>query len=263
MNQHTFDQWAEIYDSVYSYVKGDVPFYVEEARRSGGPVLELGCGTGRVSIPIAQAGVDIVGLDYSPGMLDVARSKMTELDGSAGRLTLVQADMREFSLDGKFNLVVIPFRGFLSLLTVQDEVSTLNSIRRHLAPDGRLIFNIFVPDLNMLVQEGDMPYHLRDVTDPDTGKKLVLWNQSSYDNYTQVLTARVIVDELDESGTVQRRLYRDFQLRCIYMWEMHHLLGLCGFEVLDLFGDFDREPFGETSKEMIWLTRARDRSPAD
>lgn len=252
-----YDHWAAIYDAVYAYVRDDIPFYLEEARRAGGPVLELGCGTGRVAIPMAEAGVDMVGLDSSGAMLNVARRKMRRLQGAAGSLTLVEADMRDFSLDQKFNLVIIPFRGFLSLLTVEDEAQTLRNIGRHLAPGGRLAFSIFVPDLNMLVQEGDVPYHYRDVTDPDTGATLVLWHQSSYDNHNQIVNARIIVEELDEAGVVRRRLYRDFQLRYIHRWEMHHLLELCGYQVLDLFGDFERSPFDEGSTEMVWVAGPR------
>ena len=255
MADSTFDQWAEIYDSVYSYVVEDIPFYVEEALNADGPVLELGCGTGRVAIPIAEAGVDIVALDSSAAMLEATRRKMGRLKDGSGSLTLVQADMRDFSLDRAegFGLVIIPFRGFLSLLSVPDEVSALHNIRRHLATGGKLAFNIFVPDHNMLVQEGDVPYHLRDVTDPLTGARLVLWHQSRYDNYNQIINARAIVEELDSTGAVSRRLYRDFQLRYIHRWEMHHLLELCGFQIVELFGDFDRSPFDEASTEMVWV----------
>ena len=214
-------------------------------------MLELGCGTGRVAIPIVRAGIDVVGLDSSGAMLDVARRKARDLD--AGKLTLVNADMRDFSLDRTFPLIIIPFRGFLSLLTVEDQTRALLNIQRHLAPGARLIFNIFVPDLDMLVQEGDVPYHFRDVTDPDTGHRYVLWHQSRNDNYNQIIDARIIAEELDDSGTMTRRFYRDFRLRYVYRWEMHHLLENCGFEVIDLYGDFARSPFDESSTEMVWV----------
>ena len=214
--------------------------------------MELGCGTGRVTIPIADAGADIVGLDSSPAMLAVARRK------APGSLTLVQADMRDFSLDQEFGLVIIPFRGFLSLLTVEDEIRALRCIQRHMAPGGRLAFNIFVPDVNMLVREGDVPYHFRDVTDPETGSRFVIWQQSRYDNHNQIINARVIIEELDEAGAVERKLYRDFQLRYIHRWEMQHLIELCGYEVLGLFGDFDGSPFDEASSEMVWVCGVRE-----
>ena len=248
-----YDQWADIYDSVYSYLTDDVPFYVEEARSAQGPVLELGCGTGRVAIPVAEAGADVVGLDDSEAMLSVARRKMGSLAAGPGSLSLVNGDMRDFALDRKFALVIIPFRGFLSLLTVEDQRRTLDAIKRHLAPGGRLILNIFVPDLDMLVQEGDVAYHFRDVTDPDTGVTHVIWHQSRYDNHNQIINARTIVETLDEKGAVSTRIYRDFQLRYVHRWEMHHLLEVCGYEILDLFGDFGRSPFEESSTEMVWV----------
>jgi len=251
----SFDQWAEVYDSVYSYVTDDIPFYIDEARSAGGSVLELGCGTGRVAIPIAQAGIEIVGLDSSAAMLEVARRKAEKAPGARG-LRLVETDMRDFSLDEVFGLVIIPFRGFLSLLSVEDQIQALANVRAHLAPGGKLAFNIFVPDLNMLVQEGDVAYHLRDVTDSDTGRRLVVWHQSAYDNHNQIISARVIVDDLEADGVVGRRFYRDFQLRYSHRWEIRHLLEVCGFEIVDLFGDFERSPFDETSTEMVWVARA-------
>ena len=248
-----FDAWAHLYDSVYSYVKEDIPFYVEEARKSGGPVLELACGTGRVSIPIAGSGVDVVGLDSSEAMIEVASTKARRLTPEAGSLTLVRADMRDFSLDPGFRLVVVPFRGFLSLLTVEDQIAALLNVKRHMRPGARLVFNIFVPDPDMLVQDSDVAYHLRDVTDPDSGARYVLWHQSSYDNHNQVVSTRVVIEELDQGGTMTRRTYRDFQLRYSHRWEMEHLLTRCGFKVIDLFGDFNRSPFDETSLEMVWV----------
>lgn len=254
MNDSTdYDLWAEIYDSVYSYVQEDIPFYVKEAVAAGGPVLELGCGTGRIAIPLAKAGVDVTGIDFSQAMLDVAQRKVLNSGSPSGSVNLVHADMIDFSLDEKFNLVIIPFRGFLSLLSVQDEVDALFNIKRHLAPGGKLIFNIFVPDFNMLVQDGDVPYHFRDVTNPSTGERFILWLQNSFDADSQVMDIRTIIERLDDSGAVTQKLYRDFQLRYIFRWEMHHLLRMCGYEILELYGDFDRSPFDEVSTEMIWV----------
>jgi ubiquinone/menaquinone biosynthesis C-methylase UbiE len=252
-----YDQWADIYDSVYSYVQEDIPFYIEEAQDTGGPVLELGCGTGRVAIPIARAGVEVVGLDFSKAMLDVAKRKAARLSKRAASLTFIHAEMQDFSLDNKFQLAIIPFRGFQSLLTVADEVETLLNIKRHLAPGGRLVFSIFVPDLNMMVQEGDTPYHFRDVTDPATGISYVLWNQAQYDSFSQIMSIRTTIEEMDDASAVCRKLYRDFHLRYIFRWEMHHLLSSCGYEVLELFGNFDRSPFDDNSTEMVWIAAPR------
>ncbi|MCY3542719.1 MAG: class I SAM-dependent methyltransferase [Chloroflexi bacterium] len=251
MDTSPYDDWADIYDAVYSYVVEDIPFYVEEAVRSGGPVLELGCGTGRIAIPIAQSGIDIVAVDSSSAMLEHARSKAESAHTPS--LNLLQADMRDFEIDTQFALIIIPFRGFLSLLSVEDEMRALATIRRHLAPGGRLVFDIFVPDISMMVQEGDIPYYFRDVIDPATGAHMVIWNQASYDAFSQVMSIRTTIEELDDSGRVASKMYRDFALRYITRWEMHHLLRTCGFDVLALHGDFNRNDFDEDSTDMIWV----------
>ena len=254
----SYDGWADIYDSIYAYVREDIPFYVQEDSRSGGPVLELGCGTGRVTLPIAQSGIDIVGLDNSEGMLEKARSKARLLEDGNGHMDLRMGDMREFSLDRTFPLIIIPFRGFLALLSVEEQVRCLTAIKKHLGPDGRLIFNIFVPDPQMLVEDEDAAFHLRDVTDPDTGRTFVIWQQTRVDTYNQVLSVRLIVDETDQNGTVGKRFYRDYRIRYAHRIEILHLLERCGFEVVDLYGDFDYSPFDEDSGEMVWVARPRN-----
>ena len=259
-----YDAWATVYDAVYAYVRDDLPYYVREARRAGGPVLELGCGTGRVAVALARAGIDVVGVDFSPRMLEAARRNVESAGALPGSVTLVEADMRRFDperVGGPFRLAIIPFRGFLSLLTVPDQVSTLENVKRHLAPDGELIIDLFVPDPAMLVQHGDTPRHFRDVTDPLTGARRVLWQQSAFDNYNQIIDARIIVEALDESGLVVERRYLDFQLRYIHYWEMSHLLTAYGYEVMEVLGDFDGSPFDDTSTEMIWRVRPTFRPP--
>ena len=251
MDISPYDAWADIYDSVFSYVNEDIPFYVDEAGRSGGPVIELGCGTGRVAIPIALSGIDVVGLDSSPLMIKRARQKADQTGVS--NLRLVQADMIDFKFDDKFPLAIVPFRGLLSLLSLEDMERTLLNVRRHLTPGGRLIFDIFVPDLNMMVQEGDVPYHFRDVTDPTTGRNLVIWNQASYDSHRQIMSIRSTIEELDLSGRVASKMYRDFALRYMFRWEMHYLLRACGYDILELYGDFKRQEFDENSTEMVWV----------
>ena len=146
-----FDEWAEIYDTVYSYVREDIPFYIEEARRSDGPVLELGCGTGRVTIPIAQSGINIIGLDSSTEMLRKAQDKVQTLPVDTSNISFLHEDMRNFSVDQEFGLVIIPFRGFLSLLSVADQVDTLAMVKKHLAPGGRLVFNVFILNYHISV----------------------------------------------------------------------------------------------------------------
>ena len=261
MQQSPYDAWADIYDSVYSYIRADIPLYTREAVESGGPVLELGVGTGRVAIPTARIGIDVVGIDSSEAMLAVARNKLDSLGPDAGPLELVCADMRALDLKdvkGKrrtFPLATIPFRGFQALLTVEDQVRALHGIRHHLELSGRLIFSMFVPDPNLALEAGDVPRHTNDVTDPETGTDYVLYQQVSYDTHHQVVSVRMIIEELDRDGTVARKLYRDYRLRYSHRWEIYHLLRSSGFEIEALYGDFDYSEFDEDSEEMVWVAR--------
>ena len=261
MEYSPYDPWADIYDAVYSYVRSDIPFYTQQAVESGGPALELGVGTGRIAIPTARLGLDVVGLDTSEAMLSRARHKLKDMGSGSGQVELISADMRDFNLRDtrgirrEFPLVTIPFRGFLALMTVEDQISALHRIRRHLKPGGRLAFNIFVPDPNMALEQGDVLHHLDDVTDPTTGITYVLYQQSEYDTHDQIVSVRMLIEELGEDGAVARRMYRDYRLRYCHRWEIHHLLIMCGFEIEDLFGDFDYSDFDAGSTEMIWVAR--------
>ena len=249
LSVNPFDQWAGLYDWAFAWKQDDILFYVEEAERSGGPVLELGSGTGRVAIPIARSGVEVVGLESSSGMLQEAAAK----SGGLGNLTWTQGDMREFSLGREFSLVIIPFRGFLSLLNVEEQRDCLRRIKSHLAPGGRLAFDIFVPDLDMLTDDGSTPFHFLDVPHPETGRRLVIWHQNRFDNHNQINNARTILEEVDLDGEVVRRFYREFQIRYLHRFEAQHLLELAGFRVEELYGDFERSPFDESSADMVWV----------
>ncbi len=248
------DTWADIYDSVHTLTE-DIPFWVEEALAAGGPVLELGCGTGRVAIHIAQAGVAVVGLDNSSHMLRAARSKARKLGLETGLLKFIKGDMRDFSLDGqKFPLAIIPFRSFQLLLSVADQYQALYAIRAHLVPGGRLIVDLFVPGSDLLTRD------LRDyeVADPVTGQRFLVSFQARYDTFNQVAAVRTIVQEVNGRGEVVRETYRDHQLRYLYRFEVQHLLEACGFQILDVYGSFQREPLDETSPEMIWVATPSD-----
>ncbi|MDA0770172.1 MAG: class I SAM-dependent methyltransferase, partial [Chloroflexi bacterium] len=208
---------------------------------------------------LAEAGINVVGVDPSSEMLDVARRKVQSLHESSGSVTLVQAALNDFAHDvgQRFKLILIPYSGFMSLLTVEDQERTLRSIFRSLEPGGRVAFDVAVPELDTLAQDGDVAYHLRDATDLYTGTNYVIWRQGSYDEFDQVEKVRTIVEELDGEGAVHRRILNDSQIRYAFRWELQHLLILSGFQVLDLFGDFDRSPYDRDCSDMIWIAGAR------
>jgi SAM-dependent methyltransferase len=250
---------AAIYDYYTGGVEGDVLFYVEEAQKAGGPVLELGCGTGRILIPTAEAGVEIAGLDRAPSMLAIARTKVARLDPAVQRrIELVKGDMRDFSLGRRFKLVTIPFRAFLHLLTGEDQRQALRRVRDHLELDGRLILNIFDPRLETLVaHRGSLGSAVKmdgEFIHPDTGRKVVVWDTRQYDLETQMLDQYFIFEELDSEGRVVSKTYSSLVLRYLHRYEMHYLLELCGYRVEALYGDFRRGPF-RYGGEQIWVAR--------
>lgn len=252
---------ATFYDYYAAGLEGDVQFYVEETQKSGAPVLELGCGTGRILIPIAQTGISIVGLDRAPAMLSKARQKVKRLSvETQRRIKLVEGDMREFELEQRFRLIMIPYRAFLHLLTPADQRQALSCIREHLTDDGRLIFNIFDPSLDIISAHlGRLGRAMKKDSEfihPDTGHRIVVWETRQYDPEQQTLESYIIFEELSDDGKVISKTYTPLKLRYAYRYEMEYLLELCGYQIEVLYGDFQRGPFRHAG-EQIWVVRRR------
>lgn len=250
---------ADFYDRVNEFRdEKDIPFFVDMARQFGGPVLEIGCGSGRVLVPTARAGIGIVGLDLSDAMLEKCREKISsEPDDVQKRVELLKADMRDFDLGRTFKLITTPFRPFQHLTTVEDQVKCLKAIRRHLDDDGRFILDIFNPSIPYLADEtrkeewGDMP----EFETPDGRKVLVRNRVPGLDFANQVIDCENI-HYVTHSDGKKERLVHSFQMRYIFRFEAEHLLANCGFEIENLYGDFDKSPFGSIYPgELIFVTR--------
>lgn len=257
VNEQPYDDWADIYDRVYAYLDYDLPFYVQQATASGGPVLEMGCGTGRVSLAIAEAGIQTVGVDISPRMVEEADRKAMDA-GLSTKASFQAGDMLDVQAAGPFSLVLFPFRSFQSMLTVEDQKRALANASTHLAQGGMLALDVFAPDIEQLGNARDeaVAFHVRDVEQPDGGR-IVVWGQNLWDGVDQVNSARLIIEDVSPAGAVTQRLYRDFDLRYTFRYEMQHLLDLCGFVVEALYGDFEGGPITEHSDDMVWLARKR------
>jgi SAM-dependent methyltransferase len=258
MDDYT-ESGARLYDCCFPGLAGDVQFYVDEARKAGSPVLELGCGTGRILLPVAEAGVQIVGLDLSTPMLNVLRQKLARCHTETqARVELLEGDMRRFSLAQRFNLAMLPYRAFLHLLTPKDQRQALSCIREHLVDNGRLILNVFDPDLELMAASmGPHGAALRkdsECLDPETGRRVILWFTGQYDQEHQLLDGAFIFEELDDNGNVLKKTYSPLRLRYVYRYEMRYLLELCGFKVEALYGDFQRGAF-RYGGEQVWVAR--------
>lgn len=237
---------AEFYDHVTLYRdRPDVPFFVDAARASGGPVLEIGCGTGRVLIPTARAGLDIVGLDASPAMLEICRRDLAREPAAVqNRVHLVEGDMRQFDIGRLFALVTIPFRPFQHLVTVEEQLACLGCIRRHLLPGGRLILDLFNPSLEALTQPvGEESAPEPEYSTPD-GRRVVRRHQIvSRDRTNQVNHVELIYAVTHPDGRTER-LIHEFPMRYLFRFEAEHLLARAGLSLQHVYGGYDKTPFG-------------------
>jgi len=252
---------AEFYDFVVPYQeRGDVNFFVEAGRESGGPVLEIGCGTGRVLIPTAAAGFEIVGLDSSPAMLAVCQQKLSrQPKETQTRATLTEGDMRKFDLGREFRLVTIPFRPFQHLMTVEDQLACLATVHRHLATGGKLILDLFNPAFPHLADEKYFEDLNREppFTMPDGRKILRRHHILARDFFHQTQDVELIYRVTFPDGREERLVHR-FTMRYLFRFEAEHLLARSGFEVEDVYADFDKSPYGSKFPgDLIFVARKR------
>jgi len=241
-------------------VRGDVAFFTEEAGRTGGPVLDLGAGTGRVAWPLAEAGFETVGLEKSPHMLEAARAKAGRYpEDVRERVSFVEGDMSGFELGRSFALAVIPFRSFQCLLTPEEQEASLLCIGRHLVPGGELVVDLFDPRLDWCHPKGMTEGRPVEIRLPDDGRRLrVEMTDRVPDPLTQVISERWIFTELAESGEVLARESEMLRLRWIHRQEARHLFRLCGFGIMAEYSDFRRsEP--DYGKEQVWVLRKEPR----
>ena len=249
------DPWtAEIYDYQSQGRGNDVPFWLALAHPAGGDVLELACGTGRVLLPLARAGVGITGLDVSEPMLSVARRKLQhEPTEVTDRVTLVRGDMRQFELGRRFALVIIPYSAFQVLLTRADQRACLERCRAHLEPGGRLAIDVFNPRLSRLASPAPVAEGPREFPGPE--RQTVRWSgETEYDLAAQTLRSRWRYERIAPDGRTTESEHL-LELHYFFRFELEWMLEACGFEVEALYGDFDRSEFTAESGEMVFVAR--------
>lgn len=255
----------ELYDFIPPYAeRRDVEFYVDLARRANGKVLELGCGTGRVLIPTAAAGCEVVGLDLAANMLAKCREKLESQPREVREhARLVQENMVNFNLGETFNLITTPFRPFQHLLSLEEQLGCLRSVNRHLEEGGRLVLDVFHPDPRQLhdpkyTKESE---EFPEVQLPDGQRfrrtsRIVAFHRAEQYNEVELTYYVTHPDERHE------RFAERFPLRYFFRYEVEHLLARSGFRMVELFGDFDRSPLRDDSPEMIFVAEKLG-SPVD
>ncbi|HEX6291007.1 MAG TPA: class I SAM-dependent methyltransferase [Herpetosiphonaceae bacterium] len=247
-----FDRFARYYDADMGSFADDLPFYRELARRSDGPILDAMCGTGRVIVPLAQAGFQSVGLDIAPAMVAAVERKLTRRR-LGERLRVVQGDIRSFELAERFGLILVPLNSFMHLETVDDQFAALRSIKRHLQPGGMLVLDLFNPDpRDIMADQGALVYEHTFTSAEGLAVQKYVVRRTDWAEQRQ--TVAFIYDELQADGRVVRSVM-PFVMRWLYRFEVQHLLACVGLNVEAVYGDYDLEPYTSDSPQLIVTAR--------
>jgi SAM-dependent methyltransferase len=229
----SYDSIAQLYDPWSASVKEDVDFYVVEARKAGSPIVELGVGTGRIAVPTAQAGIHVIGVDSSEGMLDVCR-KRAEAAGVSERLDLRLGDLRRPPVRERVKLVTCPFRALLHMQSDEERLEALRAVYGLLVPGSRFVFDVFAPS-----REDVEETHARWVE-----REPGIWERADWDLARRILTLSV----RGPAGETRMHL----AWRAPEEWRA--LLERAGFEVVALYGWFDMRPY-KGGEDSVWVAR--------
>jgi SAM-dependent methyltransferase len=229
----SYDSIAGLYDPWSRSVTEDVDFYVAEARKAGGPVVELGVGTGRIAVPTAQAGVSVIGIDSSERMLDVCRARAEEA-GVGELVDLRPGDLRHPPVKERVALVTCPFRALLHLESDEERLEALSAVRGLLLPGGRFVFDVFAPSRDDVLET-----HGRWIE-----REPGIWERADWDTGRRVLTLTV----RGEAG--ETRMYLAWRSP----EEWRHLLERAGFEIVACYGWFDVRPY-DGGEDSVWIAR--------
>lgn len=246
-----YEKLARFYDLDHAQLTADLVFYLHIARHAGGPVLEMGCGTGRLLLPLVEAGIEVTGVDCSPAMLALARRKVGE------RATLIEGDMRTVTLPGRYALVIISINTFLHLLTTDDQLAALANLARYLAPDGQLILDLPAGD-ELAHQDPNARLTLdKTFLDPVTGHQVIKLVASRIDWARQRQEVTYVYDELSKDGGVRRTVV-PMTLRYVFRYELVLLLDKAGYDLVALYSDYDMSPYGDGGPRMIAVAQKRE-----
>jgi SAM-dependent methyltransferase len=250
---------AKYYDGAYAAKQDlvDLPFYLELAGKSPGPILEIACGTGRVLIPIARTGVEIHGVDNSRPMLEILkRSLHKEASEVRNKVTLHEGDMRDFHLSRKFSLAIIPFRPMQHMYKVEDQVRALETASAHLTEHGILAFDVFYPKfelINTKIGEEVPEIEWQSSSDPSAIVRR-FFRKESVDKINQVFNFTFVYRTFKDDQVIAEET-ENFHLSFYTYPHLRALFLLTGLEIVEEYGSFAKTPLNNSAEQMIFLLR--------
>ena len=252
-----YERWAQFYDLFYQVgPENEVGFYLDLMEQTEPPVLELGVGTGRVAIPAAMAGHQVVGIDLSDSMLAVARGKMESAGVPPNSLELIKADMTNFDLPhGLFGLVVIPGNSLALVLSERGQAATLAHAVRHLRRDGVLAISLYNASEEVLDSDDEETFLLGVVNDEATGNRHIMTGINRFDRANQTNRCSQYLETVSRDGKTLARHELPVTTRYLRIDQAIKLSCDAGLIVEEVFGDFDRAVYSTTSDEMILFCR--------
>jgi SAM-dependent methyltransferase len=253
---------ARLYDVDLTEDPGDLNLYLALAARTGGPILEIAAGSGRVAVPLAEAGYEVTAVDIDPAMLARAEKAISGAEPSVrGRLELVEADLLHLGLPGgpRFRLAILALNSILLLATRDRQLDALETMARHLAPDGIAVVDVWIPSADELARyDGRMSLeYVR--TDPEAGLLVTKMAAVQYEPVSGQIDLTTIYDE-GEQGEPPRRWVREDRLRLLNAEDLRLLAESADMEVEVLAGDYDLNPVSAHDERAILIARGRSRS---
>lgn len=242
-----YDPLADFYDLEYTH-DYDLPFWLSLAGREGGPIVEWGAGTGRLSVPLARAGFDVTAVEFSENMVEKGREKNAPVEWVPG-------DMRTIELGRQYRLAVCAFNSFLCLRTVDDALAALRNARDHLSPDGLLGIEVSAFSPEELAEEPGGPALRLDLTRTLPHGDLKRFSISRYDAATQLLSMSLFYEVYGVLGELETRRAHELVIRVVGLGELDLMLRLSGFEIEAVYGGFEGEPFESGSDHLVVLAR--------
>jgi ubiquinone/menaquinone biosynthesis C-methylase UbiE len=243
------DFFARFYDTIYQHVRDDTDhaYYMDKIAAARGPVLEVGTGTGRFFMDALQKGADIYGIDFSPAMIKVLKSKLPQEHHH--RVTV--QDIRTMDPDKSFKLIIAPFRVFMHLISIKDQMKALDQVYQYLDDGGYFVFDLFVPNLKLLHEGLDNLLDFDGEYEP--GKFLKRFVSMNADPVQQISKIAFRL-EWQEGAAIKTETWNT-ELRFFFRYELELLLRASKFENFYIYGDFNENPLSERSKEFISICR--------